>query len=88
MTESENSLRIINSLPGRIIFKGNYYMLMITKIDFGGDVAEKYGLRTHKWYVEYQRVFMSHETVFKAVDSKIEDAAWKMYELLVENKLI
>lgn len=78
MTSSENSLRILNGLPGRIIYKGNYLMLIATKIDFGG---------YSKWYIEYQRI-TTNETVFKTTETTIEKAAFEMYEILTENKLI
>lgn len=75
MTDSENSLRILNALPGRIIYKGNYYFLNISKTSKG------------KWVVEYQRITME-EIIFKIVDIEIGQAAFEMYELLIENKLI
>lgn len=87
MTYSENNLRILNKLPGRIIYKGNYAMLIITKIDFDGENADKYGFNISKWYIEYQRI-TTNETVFKTTETTIEKAAFEMYEILSENKLI
>lgn len=87
MTDSENSLRILNALPGRIIYKGNYYMLITTKIDFGGENTDKYGFGAMKWYIEYQRI-TTNETVFKTTETTIEKAAFEMFEILTENKLI
>ncbi len=74
MTKAENSLRIINSLPGRITYKGNYYCLAIGRLK-------------KKWFIEYYRVFKD-KILFSTSSKKIEKAIWEMYEILTENKLI
>lgn len=75
MTESENSLRIINGLPSIITYKGNYYGIEIGKSESGWDI----------WYERLIR--FSDEIAFEVKAKTIEQTALEMHEILIENNL-
>ena len=73
MTDSENSLRIINGLPDRIKHQGNYYNIVIEKLN--------------GFTIYYDRIVSFEKPLFKVEAKTIEQAALEMHEILIENNL-
>lgn len=73
MTESENSLSIINGLPDRINYNGKYYNIVIEKLN--------------GFTIYYNRIVSFEKPLFKVQAKTIEQAALEMHEILIENNL-
>lgn len=67
-------MQILNNLPGRILFEGNYYMIVITKVN-------------GNWYIEYQGIIKTDVIAFMSKGKNIEQCAIAMNEILIKSEV-